>query len=262
MSRIRIPRLWEVERGKVTSLSDYLHRRSFLRRTGLPGLGALGWASCRPKPGDDASDGADAPTLRKAPVAVPDVTLRETLRPVQGSAFEPCTRVTRYTVDRPGTDELVAARYNNFYEFGRDKEACWRQAQQLTVRPWALDISGLVARPMTIGIDDLIKRMPCEERLHQFRCVERWAMVVPWKYGYKGAKSIVRIEFTAERPRTFWNDHAPQEYGFFSNVDPNKPHPRWSQAKETMIGTGVEYDTRPYNGYATYVAAMYTGNEH
>ena len=256
------------------------------------------------------------------------------------------SRNPTYAVDRPLTDELVAARYNNFYEFGTDKETCWRQAQRLTVRPWTIEIGGLVARPLTLGIDDLIRKMPCEERVYRFRCVERWAMVVPWfgfpfkallalveplsaasfvrfvsfhrpeeavgqhpggpwrwpyyegltiqeaaneltfvatglyghdlprqhgaplrmvlpwKYGYKGAKSVVRIEFVEQRPKTFWNDAAPQEYGFFSNVDPKKPHPRWPQTHETMIGTDRRHETLPYNGYGDFVASLYQGDEH
>ncbi len=86
-------------------------------------------------------------------------------------------------------------------------------------------------------------------------------MVVPWKYGYKGAKSIVKIEFVDTRPRTFWNDQVPHEYDFVSNVNPDKPHPRWSQKYETMIGTNVRYETKPYNGYGEYVAHLYTDNE-
>ena len=87
-------------------------------------------------------------------------------------------------------------------------------------------------------------------------------MVVPWKYGYKSAKSIVKIEFTDKQPATFWNDLHPQEYGFYSNVNPNKPHPRWSQTSETMIGTGKVFRTQLYNGYGRHVAHLYQGNEH
>ena len=227
-----------------------------------------------------------------------------------------------------------------------DKDRCWREAQKLTVRPWSIRIDGAVAKPRTIAIDDLIRKMPCEQRLYRLRCVERWAMVVPWsgfafsalmklveplsrakfvrfesfhrpdeavgqragnpwrwpyyegltieeaaceltfmatgvyghdlpnqhgaplrlavpwKYGYKSPKSLVKIEFVQQRPQTFWNDYAPREYGFYSNVNPNKPHPRWSQEYEEMIGTNVRHRTMPYNGYGQYVARMYTGDEH
>lgn len=89
-----------------------------------------------------------------------------------------------------------------------------------------------------------------------------WRVVVPWKYGFKSPKSIVRIEFTRKQPPTFWNDVTPHEYGFFSNVNPKKPHPRWSQARERDIGTGESRPTLPYNGYAQEVASLYTGAEY
>lgn len=82
-------------------------------------------------------------------------------------------------------------------------------------------------------------------------------IVVPWKYGYKSAKSLVRIEFTATQPETFWNALLPEEYGFVSNVDPAVPHPRWSQATEYDIGSGQRRPTLPFNGYGEWVAALY-----
>ena len=85
-------------------------------------------------------------------------------------------------------------------------------------------------------------------------------LAIPWKYGYKGPKSLVRIELVAEQPETFWNQLQPREYGFYSNVDPGKPHPRWSQAEETDIGTGEKRPTLLYNGY-DQVAALYDGKE-
>ncbi len=342
MSRIRIPKVWDVDRGSETPEPAYWRRREFLRQTGLVGLAGVGLTSCDVS----TADGSRRGVTSDGNASTPEDALAATIRPVPGSAFQKGTRVDRYTVDRPVTKELVAARYNNFYEFGLDKEKCWRAAQRLTVRPWTIDIRGLVAKPMTLGIDDLLRKMPCEERLYRFRCVERWAMVVPWsgfpmaallelveplarakfvrfvsfhrpeeavgqgpgsgwkwpyyegltieeaanelafvatglyghdipkqhgaplrivvpwKYGYKGGKSIVRVEFTDAQPKTFWNDYAPHEYGFYSNVNPKKPHPRWSQAKERMIGTNVEHDTLLYNGYGEFVARMYKGGEH
>jgi sulfoxide reductase catalytic subunit YedY len=86
-------------------------------------------------------------------------------------------------------------------------------------------------------------------------------MVVPWKYGYKGAKSIVKIELVAEQPKTFWNDLQPTEYGFHSNVNPKRPHPRWSQASERMIGSGERRPTQLYNGYADLVKSLYPGDD-
>jgi sulfoxide reductase catalytic subunit YedY len=82
-------------------------------------------------------------------------------------------------------------------------------------------------------------------------------LVTPWKYGYKSIKSIVRIELVERQPPTFWNDLAPDEYGFTSNVDPAVPHPRWSQATERLVDTGQRVPTQPYNGYGPWVAALY-----
>ncbi len=87
-------------------------------------------------------------------------------------------------------------------------------------------------------------------------------LIVPWKYGFKSIKSIVRIHFTERQPRNSWNISAPEEYGFYANVNPAVDHPRWSQAKERRIGGGLfaaRVDTLPFNGYASEVAALYTG---
>ncbi len=82
-------------------------------------------------------------------------------------------------------------------------------------------------------------------------------LITPWKYGYKSIKSIVKIEFVKKQPKTFWNDLAPNEYGFTSNVNPQVPHPRWSQATERVIDTGQRIPTLPYNGYEEFVAELY-----
>jgi sulfoxide reductase catalytic subunit YedY len=82
--------------------------------------------------------------------------------------------------------------------------------------------------------------------------------VTPWKYGYKSVKSIMRIDFTAGQPFTFWNTLLPGEYDFTANVNPAVPHPRWSQRTEKMIGTGERRDTVLYNGYGDHVAALYS----
>ena len=236
---------------------------------------------------------------------------------------------------------MIAATYNNFYEFSSSKTNIWKLVERFETRPWEIEISGLVENPMKIDIDDLIKQMPLEERIYRFRCVETWAMVVPWigfpmkallekvqpkneakyvrmttfmdpdvafqqnngrlpwpyvegltlaeamndlamlvvgiyghilppqhgapirlivpwKYGFKSIKSIVSIEFTDKKPRTFWNVILPREYGFEANVNPNVPHPRWSQANEWLIPTrDVSYPTQIYNGYGEYVAHLY-----
>lgn len=329
MPYVRRPRPWNVAHGDPTSEADYRNRREFLK-LGVAGAFVLGLPSAESVLGEPRDFEA----------------LRATLTPPKGSAFRPGASNPKYLAHRPMTDELVAAAFNNFYEFGLDKDRCWREAQNLTVRPWTIEIGGAVAKPVTIDVDDLIRKMPCEERLYRLRCVERWVMVVPWsgfpfqalmnlveplsaakyvrfisfhrpkeavgqrpptawkwpyyegltiaeaaneltfvatglyghdlpkqhgaplrmvvpwKYGYKGPKSIVKIEFVRDRPRTFWNEYAPNEYGFYSNVNPNKPHPRWSQANETMIGTMERHSTQIYNGYGEFVGGLYKGDEH
>lgn len=333
MARIHRRKIWDVDRGFVTPESAYWSRREILKAGGLAGLGTMGLGLGMGIPGAFAAD---------------DEELEATLKPVPGSAFTSGPRNAKYKVVRPMTEELVAARYNNFYEFGTNKERCWRGAQKLTTRPWTIEVGGLVKNAATFAIDELIRAMPCEERLYRFRCVERWAMVVPWsgfpfkalmdkveplgsakfvrfvsffdpdeapwqertgfyegqwpyyegltieeasnelafvatglyghdipkqhgaplrmvvpwKYGYKGAKSIVKIEFGDKQPKTFWNDSQPREYGFYSNVNPKKPHPRWSQEVEHMIGTDERHDTLVYNGYGEHVAHLYKGDEH
>lgn len=84
-------------------------------------------------------------------------------------------------------------------------------------------------------------------------------LVVPWKYGFKSAKAIVKIELVEEQPKTFWSTIAPHEYGFYANVNPDVPHPRWSQATERRIGELGRRPTLPFNGYAEEVAALYAG---
>jgi sulfoxide reductase catalytic subunit YedY len=239
-----------------------------------------------------------------------------------------------------------ATTYNNFYEFGVNKDDPARLAASLKPRPWAVDIDGLVAKPRKLDLDDLLKVAPLEERVYALRCVEGWSMVIPWigfplsallkqvtplgtakyvefttlkdpaqfpgqrsglfgggldwpyteglrldeamhpltlltvgmygqvlpnqngapvrvvipwKYGFKSSKSIVRVRFTAEEPKTAWNKAAPNEYGFYSNVNPAVDHPRWSQATERRIGEFRRRATLPFNGYGDQVASLYAG---
>jgi sulfoxide reductase catalytic subunit YedY len=84
-------------------------------------------------------------------------------------------------------------------------------------------------------------------------------LVVPWKYGFKGIKAIVKIAFVKEQPKTTWNKMAPGEYGFYANVNPDVDHPRWSQAKERRIGEFFKRKTLSFNGYADQVASLYSG---
>jgi sulfoxide reductase catalytic subunit YedY len=327
---IIVPPGWRLPERMATPEDLYLNRRRFLQGLGAIGLGAMGLtAGCMPP--DSRAQSASGETTA-ASTSPEDLT---------AGGLYPARRNPEFTLDRPLTDEAVAARYNNFYEFTTDKERVAQLAEQFTTRPWQVEVTGLVERPMTFDVDELERAMPLEERLCRHRCVEAWAMAVPWtgfplhalmdrvqptsaarfvrfisfmrpsqapgqrtqtwypwpyheglsmaearneltlvvtgiyghrlppqhgapirivtpwKYGYKSIKSIVRIEFVADQPATFWNEVAPDEYGFVSNVDPAVPHPRWSQATERMIGTGERLPTQIYNGYGRWVAGLY-----
>lgn len=294
---------WEIPEREATPESAWLNRRQLLAAAGFGGAGRL-------------------------------------------LAQVPAKRNPELTLDRPVTEEWAATGYNNFYEFDmNDKAAVKNKVGQFVTSPWTVEVGGLVAKPQRFDLDDLTKRMPLEERLYRFRCVEAWAMAVPWtgfpfsalaklvelkpeakyvrfvtvhrpdqmpgvkqynwykwpyyeglrideamnpltilatglygktlpkqngapvrivtpwKYGYKSIKSIVKIEFTAKRPNTFWNDSQPTEYGFYANVNPQRPHPRWSQATEKLIPSMEVRPTVLYNGYGKWVASMYKGNE-
>jgi methionine sulfoxide reductase catalytic subunit len=235
--------------------------------------------------------------------------------------------------------------YNNFYEFGTGKGDPAAYASGLTTSPWSVVIDGLVDRPGTYSIEDILDGQTIEERIYRFRCVEAWAMVVPWngfplarlldrvgvqsaathvafetlvrpeempgqqstfidwpyveglrldeamhdltllatglygkpmpnqngapirlvvpwKYGFKSIKSIVRISLTDREPPTTWNLLQPSEYGFYANVNPTVDHPRWSQASERVVGAGLfggRQDTLMFNGYEDQVAGLYAG---
>ncbi len=247
---------------------------------------------------------------------------------------------------RAVTPEAQNTTYNNFYEFGTSKSIS-DAAQALVPSPWNIAIDGLVEKPMTLSFDDNIRKMQMEDRIYRHRCVEAWAMVVPWtgfalkdlialakpkpeakyvrfetfndpkmapgqqaslfssfpwpyveglsmaeamndlafvatgaygkdlpksmgaplrihlpwKYGFKSIKSIVKISFVAEQPMNFWQAIASNEYGFWANVNPEVPHPRWSQASEEVLGTGERMPTKLFNGYGEFVADLYKGME-
>src|ERR1700741_5058546 len=251
----------------------------------------------------------------------------------------PAGRNEKYTLDRPVTDEKINTSYNNFYEFGSSKSVA-KAAQALKLRPWTIKIDGMVESAQEIGIDDLIRKMPLEERLYRHRCVEAWSMAIPWsgfpfarlvelakplssakyvrmetfldpsiapgqkqswypwpyvegltmaeatndlaflvtgaygkpvpkqngaplrlatpwKYGFKSAKGIVQFTFTDKRPVNFWQALQASEYGFWANVNPEVPHPRWSQATERVLGSDERVPTLLFNGYGEFVAALY-----
>ncbi len=236
-------------------------------------------------------------------------------------------RNPEFTLDRPLTPEWAATSYNNYYEFSTDKQAIRTLAARFKPRPWTLEVTGLCAKPRTYSIEELEKQMPIEERLYRHRCVEAWAMAVPWlgfplselirraeptpqaryvrflsvnrpdempgikysgnyswpyfealrideamnplaflvtgmygkplpnqngaplrvalpwKYGFKSAKAIARIEFLADKPRTFWNVAAPSEYGFFANVNPARPQSPLEPGRRTV---DPEYGQSPH----------------
>jgi len=245
------------------------------------------------------------------------------------------------TDEAPNTFEEISG-YNNFYEFGTAKEDPRNNSGAFKPDPWAVQIDGLVERPGSYDLADILGGVALEERIYRLRCVEAWSMVVPWigfqlsalldrvgvqpgakyvafetvtrpeempgqrraildwpyreglrideamhpltilatglygevlpnqngapirlvvpwKYGFKSAKSIVTIRLTETQPATAWNKAAAQEYGFYSNVNPAVSHPRWSQATERRIGELRKRPTLPFNGYADQVAGLYQG---
>jgi sulfoxide reductase catalytic subunit YedY len=274
-----------------------------------------------------------------AGVALP---VRAGSKPLQGAK-------SPFSTTEPLTRRDDATSYNNFYEFGTNKSDPAQYAGSLTTEPWSVKVDGLVEKPGSYTLEDILKSAPLEERIYRLRCVEGWSMVipwlgfplaallnrvqpngnaryiafetlvrpeempgqrgilqplawpyveglrldeamhpltilavgmygetlpnqngaplrlvVPWKYGFKSIKSIVRIRAVETQPKTTWEMMAPEEYGFYSNVNPEVDHPRWSQATERRIGegSGLFAKRRPtlmFNGYADQVAALYSG---
>jgi sulfoxide reductase catalytic subunit YedY len=244
-----------------------------------------------------------------------------------------------FSASEAQTPYKAATTYNNFYELGTDKEDPAQNTHRLKPTPWTLRIEGLVNKPQTFGIEQLLKLVPLEERIYRMRCVEGWSMVipwvgiplasllkladpqgsakyvefvshydkatmtrgvldwpyteglrldearnpltilavglygevlpvqngapvrlvVPWKYGFKGAKSLVAIRLLEKQPTTAWIKAGPSEYGFYANVNPEVDHPRWSQATERRIGEFTKRKTLMFNGYSDQVASMYSG---
>ncbi len=252
---------------------------------------------------------------------------------------------SRYSTDAAPNSLSDITSYNNYYEFGNGKEDAAAHAGGLTTDPWSVKVDGLVDKPGSYDLADLIKGIALEERIYRFRCVEAWSMVipwigfplatllnrigvqpgakyvafetlvrpeempgqnrasldwpyreglrldeamhplailatglygdplpkqngapirlvVPWKYGFKSIKAVVRIALTARQPQATWNMLQPREYGFYSNVNPEVDHPRWSQASERRIGAGLFGGREPtlkFNGYGDEVAGLYAG---
>ena len=301
----------EIPYSEITPKSAYLDRRTFM--TGAAAVGVAGLLD----PGQSLADGTKLQTV-KSPLSTAGLTL---------TSYKDITS------------------YNNFYEFGVEKDNPAKNAGKMRTRPWKVTIDGLVKQKKTVSIEELLSFKPIEERVYRHRCVEAWSMVIPWagyslselinwaeplpkakyvqfltledssvmpglreinlnwpyseglrmdeamhpltlltfglygevlpnqdgapvrvvipwKYGFKSAKSIVKIHFTSDQPPTAWNGMAPREYGFYSNVNPNVDHPRWSQKSERRIGAPIFSQRQPtlmFNGYGDQVASLYNG---
>jgi len=304
-----------VNSSEITPYSRYLSRREFMKAAGVLTGGAL-LAACAPN--------ATASTFPDAPQEALDLP----------ATFD--------ELGDPANSYNDITNYNNYYEFTTDKGGVASLSQRLTTNPWTVEVYGLVNKPKTYGIEDLLKNFTQEERIYRLRCVEAWSMVipwtgftlasllreveptssaryvrfetahrpnempglrspfytwpyqeglrldeamndltilatglyglpmpnqngapirlvVPWKYGFKSIKAITKIELVAEQPSTLWNNASPNEYGFYSNVNPERSHPRWSQATERRIGEFNRRQTLMFNGYTEQVAHLYDG---
>ena len=314
----------DIKSSEITDQTTYLNRRLFMRGAILAG-----------------SVAATGLLYRK--LNPPPTVIVERER-IAGLVTPPSEEAMHrgFKVNEPQTSLADITNYNNFYEFDTDKRGVASAARGFITRPWTVEVGGLVNKPKTFDIDDLLKLAPQEERIYRHRCVERWSMVipwvgfplgallkqvepqssaryvafqtlfdpkqmpnqssgvldwpyveglrmdeamhplailatglygqamppqdgapirlvVPWKYGYKSIKSIVKITLVADEPPTTWNIQSPHEYGFYSNVNPNVSHPRWSQAEEYRVGEFSGRETLLFNGYAEQVAHFYEG---
>jgi sulfoxide reductase catalytic subunit YedY len=298
--------------SEITPEHVYLNRRQFLKAMGLVGAGAL-LAAC-------------APGKAAAPAATPPPDLK--------------TSKTSDELGDPLNTYEEITNYNNYYEFTTDKSEVAPLSREFKSSPWQVEVTGLVNKPKTFALEDLLKMFDQEERIYRLRCVEAWSMVIPWmgfpiskllneveplsnaryvrfeslldpqqmpgqklkfypwpyqegltieeamndlailatglygkplpaqngaplrlvtpwKYGFKSIKAIVKIELIDYEPNTLWSTTAPQEYGFYANVNPQVSHPRWSQASERRIGESGRRATLLFNGYAEQVADLY-----
>ncbi len=307
-----------IRSSEITPEPVYLNRRQFMK-AGALAAGAMLLAACAP-------DLPDTPEPESAPQ---DLTAPSASAQTDelGDALTSFDDVTNY---------------NNYYEFSTDKQMVAKLANGFSVRPWTVEVGGLVNKPATFGIEDILAKFPSEERIYRLRCVEAWSMVipwlgfplkrlleavepaseakyvrfesvnrpeempgqnspwynwpyieglrldeamndlailstglygkellpqngaplrlvVPWKYGFKSIKGIVKIDLVAEQPTSLWMAAAPSEYGFFANVNPQVDHPRWSQGSERRIGEGGRRKTLMFNGYEEEVAGLYAG---
>ena len=312
-----------IKSNEITDKKVYLDRRLFMRGAALAATAtATSWLYRKLNPPPFETPKGEKLAVSEKPTN--EIALRDGFRVSEKlTPFEDITN------------------YNNFYEFSTDKGSVASEAKGFISRPWSVSVEGLVNKPRTFDLDELLK-LPQEERIYRLRCVEGWSMVipwvgfplsklldmveptgqakyvafqtlhdpkrmpnqrtsvldwpyveglrldeamhpltilatglygetlpaqdgapirlvVPWKYGFKSIKSIVSIKLVADEPPTTWNIQAPNEYGFYSNVNPTVPHPRWSQARERRIGEFTMRETLIFNGYADQVAHLYTG---
>jgi sulfoxide reductase catalytic subunit YedY len=311
MTKLKLP---TIPSSEITPEHIYRSRRAFMRGVGALVAGGALLSAC-----GQQSAASGNPTLEAGSVSATTDELNDPL-----TSFEAVTT------------------YNNYYEFTVDKEGVAPMAQNFTTTPWTVEVGGLVNKPKTYAIEDLLTQFPQEERIYRLRCVEGWSMVipwtgfqlnklldeveptsqakyvrftsvmrpeempgqrsdwyawpyteglrldeamndltllvtgvygkplppqngapfrlaVPWKYGFKSSKAIVKIELVEEQPTTLWMAAAPNEYGFYANVNPDVAHPRWSQATERRIGELSRRQTLPFNGYSEQVAELYAG---
>jgi sulfoxide reductase catalytic subunit YedY len=312
-----IKRAADIRSSEITDKKLYLNRREFIRAStgtaaavAVSALGAEAWLEAA----------TPAPHGRK-------------LENVKKSAFN--------TEEKPNRWEDITT-YNNYYEFGTDKDSPSMLARNFKTEPWTVSVEGECAKKGTMNLEDVLKGETLEERIYRHRCVERWSMVipwvgfplanfikkceptskakyvefqtlydpkqmpgmrspvlrwpyveglrmdeamhpltilvtglygevlpnqdgaplrlaVPWKYGFKHVKSIVKVKFVEKQPLNTWQDQASNEYGFYANVNPTVDHPRWSQATERRIGEFLMRKTLMFNGYGDQVASLYSG---
>jgi sulfoxide reductase catalytic subunit YedY len=311
-----IKRASDIRSSEITPKKFYLNRREFMAAAAVAtGAAVLAGSSRVAEAAKPAPHGRKLPNIAKSPLSV--------------------------TNEKANTWEQITT-YNNYYEFGTDKESPSLTAHTLKPEPWSVVVDGEVAKKATWRLEDILKDQALEERIYRMRCVEGWSMVipwvgfplsafikkveptakarfvefttladsgqmpgvrqpvlnwpyveglrmdeamhpltilsvglydevlpkqngapirlvVPWKYGFKNIKSIVRIRFVEREPLNTWQEQNRDEYGFYSNVNPTVDHPRWSQASERRIGEFFRRKTLMFNGYADQVASLYAG---
>jgi len=307
----------DIRSSEITDKKLYLNRREFIRATTGTAVAA-------------ATGVIGAEAFLQAATPAP-----------HGRKLENVKKSPLSTDEKPNTWDQITT-YNNYYEFGTDKDSPSTTARSLKTQPWTVAVEGECNKKAIWNLEDILKGQTLEDRIYRHRCVEAWSMiipwvgfpladfikkceptakakfiefttlndpkqmpglrssvlrwpyvealrldeamhpltvlavglygevvpnqngaplrlVVPWKYGFKHIKSIVKIKFTERQPLNTWQESAPQEYGFYSNVNPSVDHPRWTQASERRIGEFLRRKTMMFNGYGDQVASLYAG---